>query len=485
MPKLSDLEYRVAAIGARGPIYLEDLVSSLTYEEYDGELAARCTFALPNIKLQEGRVAKFLGNGAIVKVWGGYSRPLDNVFTGKVFANRSSYDPESILDITAYDPLYYLMQSEDDRYYPAGKTGEAIIRDICRAWAIPLGKIEGPNEKLGKLVFRGKTLGEMIAKVLGQTRRRGGGRWIIYADQGKIHVVRRGSNTPYVFEGDSIANLGISRSIENLVTRVKIVGRDKGGSKVLATLDGETQFGILQKIVNRSDYDGAAGAKKAAARLIKDEGLEEKIRSFVAPDVPGLRRGHRVIVRARTLDGPYIVSSVTHDPKAKMMTCEVEPKDPTELEFDFEESGLWDWIPPDDRFDPTSGKSTGSPGKKSAAGFQWPIKGVITSPFGDGRNHGGIDIDGETGDAILASKPGKVTVAGNVSGYGYVVYLDHGNGQETRYGHLSRFGVSVGDEVGYSRVIGYMGNTGRSTGSHLHFEIRIGGSAVDPQSYLP
>lgn len=486
MPKLSELEYRVAAINENGKrVYLEDLVDSLTWEEADGELAQRCTFSLPNIKLENGRVAKLLGNGAVVKVWAGYDKPLNNVFTGKVFRNKSSYSPNPRIEVTAYDELYYLMQSEDDRYYRAGKTGEAIIRDLCRAWGIPLGKVEGPSEKLSKKMFQGMLIGEMITKVLAETRKKGGGRWIVQADEGKVNVIKRGKNTPFVFEGEEIGDLGIERSIESLVTRVKIVGRDKGGSKVLATLDGDLDFGTLQRVVSRGDFDSPGAAKKAATQMIKDEGAEAKMRTFLAPDIPGLRRGQKVIVRARTLDGPYIVSGIVHDGKNKTMSVQVEDRKADAVDVDFEESGLWDWIPPDDRHDASGGKSTGTPGKKSSAGFQWPLRGVLTSPFGDGRNHGGIDIDCETGDPILASKPGKVTIAGSLDGYGYVVYIDHGNGQETRYGHLSRFGVKVGDDVGYSRVIGYGGNTGRSTGSHLHFEIRMNGSAVDPLSYLP
>jgi murein DD-endopeptidase MepM/ murein hydrolase activator NlpD len=123
----------------------------------------------------------------------------------------------------------------------------------------------------------------------------------------------------------------------------------------------------------------------------------------------------------------------------------------------------------------------------STQGFIWPLNGAITSPFGPrwGRMHTGIDIDGVTGDPIVASKSGRVIVASYYGGYGNAVVIDHGGGVATLYGHQSRIGVSVGDEVSQGQVIGYVGCTGSCTGDHLHFEVRINGNPVDPMPYLP
>ena len=123
----------------------------------------------------------------------------------------------------------------------------------------------------------------------------------------------------------------------------------------------------------------------------------------------------------------------------------------------------------------------------SMQGFIWPLNGAITSPYGPrwGRMHTGIDIDGVTGDPIVASKSGRVIVASYYGGYGNAVVIDHGGGVATLYGHQSRIGVSVGDEVSQGQVIGYVGCTGSCTGDHLHFEVRINGNPVDPMPYLP
>jgi murein DD-endopeptidase MepM/ murein hydrolase activator NlpD len=117
--------------------------------------------------------------------------------------------------------------------------------------------------------------------------------------------------------------------------------------------------------------------------------------------------------------------------------------------------------------------------------FVYPAPGVLTSPFGPrwGRMHYGLDIDLETGDAVSAAFEGMVRISQHHDSYGNVVVIRHNNGLETLYAHLSERSVSPGDHVEAGDIIGLGGNTGRSYGSHLHFEIRFLGEAIDP-SYV-
>ena len=124
----------------------------------------------------------------------------------------------------------------------------------------------------------------------------------------------------------------------------------------------------------------------------------------------------------------------------------------------------------------------------SASGFAWPFSGPITSGYGPrwGSTHNGIDIDCSTGDPIRASKGGNVVTASyDGSGYGYYVVIDHGGGFATLYAHNVSLGVSVGQSVSQGQVISSCGNTGASTGDHLHFEVRVNGTPQDPMAYLP
>ena len=111
--------------------------------------------------------------------------------------------------------------------------------------------------------------------------------------------------------------------------------------------------------------------------------------------------------------------------------------------------------------------------------------GYRRDPFnGHGAMHAGIDFKGAIGSPIFAAAEGRVTFAGWKAGYGQAIEITHGNGMLTRYAHLSRIGVKVGQQVEAGATIGGLGNTGRSTGPHLHFEVRINDRAVNPRPFL-
>jgi len=122
----------------------------------------------------------------------------------------------------------------------------------------------------------------------------------------------------------------------------------------------------------------------------------------------------------------------------------------------------------------------------------WPVDGRVTSSFGEredpfngeGAFHAGVDISAGYGEPIHATADGVVDIAGMTNGYGREVMIDHGNGIKTLYGHMSGFAVSAGDSVHRGQVIGYIGLSGRSTGPHVHYEVRIRNIPVNPHKYL-
>jgi murein DD-endopeptidase MepM/ murein hydrolase activator NlpD len=122
----------------------------------------------------------------------------------------------------------------------------------------------------------------------------------------------------------------------------------------------------------------------------------------------------------------------------------------------------------------------------SPSGLIWPVQGPVTSPFGMrwGRMHEGIDIGVPEGTQIHAAASGTVIYAGWEEGYGNLVVLDNGGNLATAYAHQSQIAVSLGQAVTQGEVIGYSGCTGHCLGPHLHFEVRINGSPVDPLGYL-
>jgi murein DD-endopeptidase MepM/ murein hydrolase activator NlpD len=129
---------------------------------------------------------------------------------------------------------------------------------------------------------------------------------------------------------------------------------------------------------------------------------------------------------------------------------------------------------------------------QSTSGFVRPVPGAVSSGFGmrvhpitgNTRMHNGVDMNAAHGDPIRAVRSGRVILAGVKGGYGNTIMIDHGGGMVTLYAHQSRLAVSNGVSVSAGEVIGYIGSTGQSTGPHLHFEVRLNGSPVNPLQYF-
>lgn len=130
--------------------------------------------------------------------------------------------------------------------------------------------------------------------------------------------------------------------------------------------------------------------------------------------------------------------------------------------------------------------------RANAAPNLWPVEGPVTGSFGEridpfngeGAFHSGVDIGSSYGQPIVAPADGIVEFADFMGGYGRAIILDHGHGITTRYGHLSNFSIIQGQHVHRGDTIGYVGLSGRSTGPHLHYEVRINDTPVNPYKYL-
>ena len=140
----------------------------------------------------------------------------------------------------------------------------------------------------------------------------------------------------------------------------------------------------------------------------------------------------------------------------------------------------------------TRNATTADWARASSSPNLWPVEGQVTGSFGEridpfngeGAFHSGVDISSAYGHPVIAPADGVVTFADFFGGYGKAIMIDHGHGISTRYGHLSGFAVTSGQEVHRGDTIGYVGLSGRSTGPHLHYEVRINDTPVNPYKYL-
>ena len=148
---------------------------------------------------------------------------------------------------------------------------------------------------------------------------------------------------------------------------------------------------------------------------------------------------------------------------------------------------LFAGLPVDGVAGPATLAALRAPLPRSPISFAWPLSGAVTSGFGPRgiRFHAGIDIPASRGTPVAAAGSGVVTFAGWNDGFGRLVVVAHGSGVETYYAHLSQFAAGPGESVASGETIGRVGSTGRSTGPHHHFEVRVRGAAVDPLTALP
>jgi len=143
-------------------------------------------------------------------------------------------------------------------------------------------------------------------------------------------------------------------------------------------------------------------------------------------------------------------------------------------------------------FGPNHNATTADWLKLAAAPTLWPVAGLVTGSFGEridpfngeGAFHTGVDISTSYGTPVIAPADGIVTYAETLAGYGRLVMIEHGQGISTRYGHLANYTVAAGQSVHRGDIIGYVGMTGRATGPHLHYEVRIHDVPVNPHKYL-
>ncbi len=207
--------------------------------------------------------------------------------------------------------------------------------------------------------------------------------------------------------------------------------------------------------------------------------------------------GVGITVMARNADGHAVAAkaalsnvSITEQAKPAIPTLDINASD-------LLNSGGPEIIDEDAADDPAIAEAL----KQAVAGIVdsnvpnvWPHESKINNEFGFRRNpfggrayefHPGMDIGGDRGDEVVAPGRGTVIKAGWTGGYGNMIEIDHGNGVTTRYGHLSKIEVQVGDMVNRGDLIGLIGSTGRSTGPHLHYELRLGDRPINPRLLLP
>jgi hypothetical protein len=304
------------------------------WEEGEGELAMRVSLTVHNTKYNGKYLSDILKPGCIIAVVADWGDGTEEVARGSIVdwdtSNQSSKDTFSIL---AYDELFNLQDSQDNRYITAGTGTKAALTAIFSDWGIPVGEYKGPDVPHAKTPFKNEYISDMIEQLLDDAVKQGAEKCIIRASKGTVSVLPEGGNdTIYHFDEDGSIEVTKDKvSIQGLITRVKVVGKEdsEGRQAVEAIVDGQTRFGTRQRIYNRQENDSLATAKAAAQKIISDSEADTRSTTIQGPDVPTIRKGDKIHVTGRTLDGYYIVLSVQHNAASCSMTMGIKPFEET------------------------------------------------------------------------------------------------------------------------------------------------------------
>ncbi len=334
MIDITKLKYKFIITTETGKqLDVSQAAKDIGWEEGDAELAMRIGATLHNTKFEGKQLSSLAKLGCVVAVIADWGSASEEVARGRI----EEWDPGHIgsslttFEILAYDELFNLQQSQDNRYYSAGTGTKAAITGIFKDWGIPVEKYDGPDVAHAKTPFKNEYLSDILIQLLDDAAKKGAPKCIIRANKGKVSVLPKGSNkTVYHFNEDTNATLVTDKiSTVNLITRVKVVGKEnsEGRQAVEAVLDGQTEHGIRQKIQIRAEDDSLATAKSAAQELLDEEGKPTRTIMLESPDVPMIRKGDKIHVKAGTLNGYYITKSVRHDAATRTMTMELEPEE--------------------------------------------------------------------------------------------------------------------------------------------------------------
>lgn len=329
MIDIRKIQYAVSIYDSKGHLHnVYPLLQSASFGETDSELASRMSATFKNQKYQDTYISSLASPGTVLLIHADWGAGMQEVFRGDINVWEYKSNSKKDLDLSIFDDLYKLQESEDVHYYSAGTSSKTIFTEMFERWNIPLGRYNGPDFPMPAFPIKGEKLGSVASKILELAKERGLGKYTIRMNKGKVEVVPRGSNTTvYHFSSANNTILTSDRvSIENLVTRVKVVGREdsKGLMPVEAVLDGKTEFGIRQRIYQRPQDDSLASAQAAAKKILEENGLPERSTSIEAPDLPFLKKGDKIYITAGNLSGYFYIKSIQHDLKTRTMQAEVE-----------------------------------------------------------------------------------------------------------------------------------------------------------------
>lgn len=324
-------EYKVAIVDKNGTRYdVTPILIDLQLSENTGELAQKATVTIANILVGDKYMTSIVQVRNRVFVYADDGNKSEEVFRGFVWERPYKSELGKQLVLTCYDNLIYFQKSDDYQYFSAGLSTESICKTLCSKWGVTLNyKTDSITHP--KLPLRGKLSDIFLTDLLEEVKKKKGTKSVMRSIQDAVHINKFGSNeTVYQFtrrEGGNTISTESNTSMDNMITKVIILGKEDKNDRaaVDATVEGNTKdYGTLQKILTSSTGTSLADAKAEAQQLLKENGKPSRYYSLVAVDIPWVRKGDKINVKAGDMLGDFYVLSVTHDAMKKTMEMECE-----------------------------------------------------------------------------------------------------------------------------------------------------------------
>lgn len=325
--------YSVYIVSGGSKYNVTPTLISLDFSDQKNQMAQLVTISMMNIKVGKSWLSSLVKVRDRVYVYADDGSRSEEVFRGFVWTrsyNSSLGDREIVLK--CYDNLIYFQESEESEYFSSGKSTKDVISSLCSKWGV---KLEYTYSSIthAKLALRGNLADIFTSDILDLVKDRTGKKYVILSAKDTMQVKPVGANTTvYQFKaGKNAVKTNSSCTMDGMVTKVVILGKadDKDERQpVEATVNGKTsEYGTLQKVINRDENTTLADAKKEAEGILKNDGSPKWEYELTAPDIPWIRKGDKVYVNAGDIYNSYLIVTCVDrsiDNKSKKMTLTME-----------------------------------------------------------------------------------------------------------------------------------------------------------------
>ena len=323
--------YTVYIVSGSTKYNVSPVVDTLDFSHQKKQMAKSATINLMNQKVGDKWLTALLNVRDRVFIYANDGAGEKEVFRGFVWSRpyKSSLEDRT-LQLKCYTNLIYFQESEESAFFPSGKSTKDVCQSLCDKWGV---KLEYTYESIthSKLPLRGKLSDIFTDDILNLVKDRTGSKYVIDSVKDTIRIKKVGTNSKiYRFiAGENTIQTNSECTMDGMVTKVVIVGKADNNERepIEATVSGKTsEYGTLQKIINRDENTSLADAKKEAQSIIDEDGTPKWEYELKAPDIPWIELGDKVYVDAGDLSGYFIVVGIERSisVKRKEMTLTLE-----------------------------------------------------------------------------------------------------------------------------------------------------------------